>query len=69
MVSDFCIKVTVMLRPVAVTLESLQVTLHKLEQTADPTQDAADLKRILLRRIAELEAAQAVETISILQKS
>jgi hypothetical protein len=53
-----------MLRPVVVTLESLHMTLHKVEQSADPTQDAAaiaELRRIFLRRIAELEAALALD--------
>jgi hypothetical protein len=53
-----------MLRPVVVTLESLHMTLQKVEQTADPSQDAAaieELKRIFLRRIAELEAELALD--------
>jgi hypothetical protein len=46
-------------RPSNETLESLRVTLQRLEQTIDPSADAqslADLKHILLVRIAELEA-------------
>jgi hypothetical protein len=51
-------------RPAYETLESLRLTLLKVEQSADPDQDAealAELKRILLQRIAELEAIQALE--------
>jgi hypothetical protein len=51
-------------RPAHETLESLRLTLLKVEQTAEPDQDRealADLKRILLQRIAELEAVQALE--------
>jgi hypothetical protein len=50
-------------RPSKETLESLRVTLQRLEQTIDPSADAqslADLKRILLGRIAELEALNAL---------
>jgi hypothetical protein len=44
------------------TLESLRVTLQKLEQTDSPSngQDIAELKQILLNRIAELEALSAM---------
>ncbi|MGA8087560.1 MAG: hypothetical protein WCA10_09650 [Terracidiphilus sp.] len=45
------------------TLDSLRVTLQKLEQTTDPAsdgQDVAELKQILLNRIAELETLQAL---------
>lgn len=45
------------------TLESLRVTLHKLEQTTDPSSDVqavADLKQILLNRMAELETLNAL---------
>jgi hypothetical protein len=51
-------------RPAHETLESLRLTLLKIEQSAEPEQDAealAELKRILLQRIAELEAIQALE--------
>lgn len=51
-------------RPARETLDSLRVTLQKLEQTTDPAsdgQDAAELKQILLNRIAELEALQALQ--------
>ena len=47
-------------RPTHETLESLRLTLLKIEQNAEPEQDAealAELKRILLQRIAQLEAA------------
>jgi hypothetical protein len=46
------------------TLDSLRVTLQKLEQTTDPAsngQDVAELKQILLNRIAELETLQALQ--------
>jgi|GEM_PF-3616404 len=46
------------------TLESLRVTLQKLEQTTDATadgRDVAELKQILLNRIAELEALNALQ--------
>jgi hypothetical protein len=52
------------LRPARETLDSLRVTLQKLEQTTDPAsgaQDVAELKQILLNRIAELEALQAMQ--------
>lgn len=45
------------------TLESLRITLQKLEQTSDPAsnrEDVAELKQILLNRIAELETLQAL---------
>lgn len=45
------------------TLESLRLTLQKLEQTTDSPangQDVAELKQILLNRIAELEALSAM---------
>ena len=45
-------------------LTSLRVTLQKLEQNPDPAQDPAalaDLKTILLNRIAELEVALTLE--------
>jgi hypothetical protein len=45
------------------TLESLRVTLHKLEQTTDPSSDGqavAELKQILLNRMAELETLNAL---------
>ena len=45
-------------------LTSLRVTLQKLEQNPDPAQDPgalAELKTILLNRIAELEVALTLE--------
>jgi hypothetical protein len=45
------------------TLESLRITLQKLEQSPgspSDTQDIAELKQILLNRIAELEALSAM---------
>jgi len=59
-------------RPAHETLESLRLTLLKVEQTAEPDQDRealADLKRILLQRIAELEAVQAIESAAALQSA
>jgi hypothetical protein len=52
------------LRPARETLDSLRVTLQKLEQTTDPASDGhdvAELKQILLNRIAELEALNAMQ--------
>jgi hypothetical protein len=46
------------------TVESLHATLQKLEMSADPGEDEAakaELKRILLHRIAELEVIKALE--------
>jgi hypothetical protein len=46
------------------TLESLRVTLQKLEQSTDSPSnghDVAELKQILLNRIAELETLSAME--------
>ena len=50
------------LRSVPDTIESLRATLQRLEQKADTARDSMDfaqLKRILLKRIAELEIEQA----------
>ena len=50
-------------RPKKDTLESLRVTLQQLEQTADPARDAesmAQLKRVLMNRIADLELLEAL---------
>jgi len=52
-------------RPKKDTLESLRVTLQQLEQTADPARDAdsmAQLKRVLMNRIADLELLEALTT-------
>jgi hypothetical protein len=46
------------------TLQSLRLTLQHLEQTTGPTlaaDDMAALQRLLLHRIAELEAISAPE--------
>ncbi len=46
------------------TIESLRLTLQRLEQTADSSHDpeaSAELKRILLLRIATLEALEALK--------
>ena len=53
-------------RPTRETIESLRITLHKLEQTADREHDEqsmADLKRIVLNRIAELEMSVSLESV------
>ena len=50
------------LRSIPDTIESLRVTLQEVERTMDAVHDSADLaelKRIFLDRIAELEIAQA----------
>ena len=55
------------LRPTPQTLESLRLTLQNLEQTADPTsdpQELAELKGILLKRIADLEVLDALSSHS-----
>jgi hypothetical protein len=52
-------------RPAHETLESLRLTLLKVEQSVEPGHDEealAELKHILLQRIAELEAIQVVES-------
>lgn len=52
-------------RPAQETLESLRLALLKVEQNLEPDQDPealAELKRILLHRIAELEVVQAIES-------
>jgi hypothetical protein len=51
-------------RPTPKSLELLRVTLQKLEQTSDPASgDAsiADLKRVLVNRIADLELVKTLE--------
>ncbi len=51
-------------RPTLDTLESLRITLQKLEHGLDSLQDAtamAELKRSILLRIAELEAANTLQ--------
>jgi hypothetical protein len=50
------------LRSIPDTIESLRVTLQEVERTMDAVHDSADLaelERILLDRIAELELEQA----------
>lgn len=52
-------------RPAHETLDSLRLTLLKVEQSVEPDKNAetmAELKRILVHRIAELEAIQALES-------
>ena len=51
-------------RPSREILESVRLTLQKLEQATDRTSDGheiAELKQILLNRIAELEALNLLE--------
>jgi hypothetical protein len=52
------------LRSVPNTIEALRLTLLKLEQTSASAEDSphlAELKRILLQRISDLEITQALE--------
>ena len=54
-------------RPRRETIQSLRLTLQSLEQSTDPDADAqeiAELKRILLTRIADLEAVTALNAQS-----
>jgi len=54
------------------TIESLRLTLESLEQEADPAadaQDVAEFKRILLTRIADLEALEALNAQSSVVKT
>jgi hypothetical protein len=56
--------ILMVIRPSKDVLESLRVTLQKLEHGLDPTHDAsamAELKRMVLLRIAELEAVEALQ--------
>jgi hypothetical protein len=53
------------LRSVPETIKSLRATLKQLEQTTDTARDSMDfaqLKRIFLKRIAELEIERACAT-------
>jgi len=55
------------INPPRETLESLRITVARLEQSTDSCtdpQEAAELKRILLARIADLEVIAAIETQS-----
>ena len=55
-------------RPTPKSLELLRVTLHKLEQTSDPASteaSIADLKRVLVNRIADLELAKTLERADV----
>lgn len=55
------------LRPSPQTIESLRLTLQNLEQNADPNsdpQELAELKGILLKRIADLEVLDALSSQS-----
>ena len=59
-------------RPSVDTLESLRVTLQTLEQASSTMQDAsalADLKRMVLLRIAELEAANTLPHDEVVEPS
>jgi len=50
-------------RPTPKSLELLRMTLQKLEQTSPASGEAsiADLKRVLVNRIADLELAKTLE--------
>ena len=53
------------IRPINEVRLELRAMLQKLEQSLDPAVDAeamAELKRIMLHRIAELDAAEVRET-------
>ena len=53
-------------RPTQETAARLRATLQRLDDTDDPTKapgDLADLKQILLKRIAILEAKEAVASV------
>jgi len=55
------------INPPRETLESLRITVARLEQSSDLStdpQEAAELKRILLARIADLEVLAALEAQS-----
>jgi len=55
------------INPPRETLESLRITVARLEQSTDPStnpREAAELKRILLARIADLEVLAALEPIA-----
>ena len=54
------------------TVESLRLMLQRFEQSADPTQDPADraeLRRLLMLRIANLEALEALKADTLESKS
>ncbi len=56
------------IRPSYELLEALRLSLQKLEQGIDPVEDVrvmAELKRMLVLRIAELEAQNTIEMASI----
>jgi hypothetical protein len=56
------------IRPSNDLLESVRVTLQKLEHGLDPIQDVpamAELKRMVLLRIAELEAVNALRHAAV----
>ena len=60
------------INPPRETLESLRITVARLEQSSDLStdpQEAAELKRILLARIADLEVLAALEAQSPLSTS
>ena len=63
---------TVSLRAPKDTVESLRLMLQRFEQSADPTLDPADraeLRRILMLRIANLEALEALKADAFESKS
>ena len=54
-------------RPAREIIESLRLTLQRLEQSADPAgelQETAEVKRLLLARIADLEVVSTLEAQS-----
>lgn len=56
------------IRPINEVRQGLRVTLQGLEQKSGLVQDTeamAELKRIVIRRIAELDAAEAEEQVAI----
>jgi hypothetical protein len=56
------------LRSMPNTIEALRLTLLNLEQTTNATEGSehlGELKRIILHRIAELEATSALESASL----
>jgi hypothetical protein len=60
------------IRPSRETIESLRLTLESLEQSTDPGADpgeVAELKRILLARIADLEMLDALQAQSSVSKT
>ena len=56
------------IQPSIVVRQGLRVALHRLEQSLDSVEDAealAELRRIILLRIAELDVAEALEQVAV----